>query len=300
MSESRKSTTRKKATVMVSDMHKLPEYNLPTEAYPQSHEDVQEELILSRKKHLQFNGMKIYRRKEHEVVGRADYNASSYMSPNTTLNPKGGAVLDMDFFHYYIVHERTIVGRYNDIESALRHLSLFGNNSRNRFTRRALIPVFGESPSHPYSLLSKGFISQFLHKKNNTSLRVKQTITNADEVRNAILKSLSCCYWETEKELTMMTRVVEKEHKILFPAIHSTSSMRLKNIQRRSGIERSVNDIIIDLPTSDKTKKERFAGQMFREALKRKTVQVYQEASVVSRAMAGRGNLHIISDIEDE
>lgn len=312
MSESWKRTT---ATVIVSDGHELrPEYHLPKASIPQSQsskEDVQEELVSRHNLHrktLQLEVMKVDRNKQD--VANVDSNgySSNYMSlpPKT---PKGRTDLDMDFFYYYIVNERTIVGRYNDIESALRHLSLFGNNSRNRFTRRALIPVFSEAPSHPYSLLSKGFISQFLHKKNNASSRVKQTITNAEKVRNSILKSLSCCYWETEKELGMMTRVVEKEHKILFPSIYSTSSMRFNNQQRRLELEGTVkdrrseptvNDVIIDLPPSNRSKKERFAGQRFRDALRRKTLQVYQEATVFCRAKSGRGNLHIISDNEDK
>ena len=305
MSEGRKSSSTI-ATVILNAEHDQSKAH--TQESQSSQVGAQGELILSRanlhRTTVQVKGMGIDSNKQ-DVATNVDNNGYFYDCMSTPT-PKGAA-LDIDFFvYYYVVNDRTIVGRYNDIERALSHLSMFGNNIRNQFTkrsRRALIPVFFDAPSHPYSLLSNGFISQFLHKKNSASSRAKQTITNADQVRKTILKSLSCCYWETEKELAMMTKVVENEHKILFPAIHSTSSMRLHQHQRRSGGEITVQDVIIDMPPSNKGRrtKESFTGQeRFREALRRKTLQVCQEAHVVSRAMNGRGNLHIISDSEDE
>lgn len=283
MSESRKSSTI--ATVILNaehdSKHQLALPKAHTQESQSSQVDAQGELILSRanlhRTTVQVKGMGIDRNKQ-DVATNVDNNGYFYDCMSTPTTPKGAA-LDIDFFvYYYIVNEQTKVGRYNDIESALSHLSMFGNNIRNQFTkrsRRALIPVFFDAPSHPYSLLSNGFISQFLHKKNSAKSRTKQTTTNADQVRKTILKSLSCCYWETEKELAMMTKVVENEHKILFPAIHSTSSMRLHQQQRRSGGEITVQDVIIDMPPSNKGRrtKESFTGQeRFREALRRKTL----------------------------
>lgn len=313
MSEGRKSSSTI-ATVILNAEHDSKHHLAMPKAHTQesqsSQVDAQGELILSRanlhRTTVQVKGMGIDSNKKQDVATNVDNNGYFYDCISTPT-PKGAA-LDIDFFvYYYVVNDRTIVGRYNDIERALSHLSMFGNNIRNQFTkrsRRALIPVFFDAPSHPYSLLSNGFISQFLHKKNSASSRANQTITNADQVRKTILKSLSCCYWETEKELAMMTKVVENEHKILFPAIHSTSSMRLHQQQRRSGGEITVQDVIIDMPPSNKGRrtKESFTGgqERFREALRRKTLQVCQEAHVVSRAMSGRENLHIIFDSEDE
>lgn len=152
-----------------------------------------------------------------------------------------------------IVHKNEITGRYDgeNLIDALSHLRLYGKmitlssfpkngiRSQNEvpqlpFTmtsrisdNRALIPVIDNRICHPFELLSFRTIQDLVHQYDEDELN-----------KEAIFKSMQCCFWNDSRDLQRMQYIVQREHRILHPAIQSKSQL-----QRNSTIIVSLPDV---------------------------------------------------------
>ncbi|GFH44348.1 predicted protein [Chaetoceros tenuissimus] len=164
-------------------------------------------------------------------------------------------------FFFYIVHNNEITGRYDgaNLIDALSHLQLYGkmitlssfpkdgmipNQNKaprlpSKSTNRALIPVINNRICHPFELLSfrttlQDIVQQYEHELN----------------KEAIFKSMQCCYWNDSRDLQRMQYIVRCEHLILHPAMQSKSQL-----QRNS-------TIIVSLPNVGRNGETDFSSRV--------------------------------------
>lgn len=76
---------------------------------------------------------------------------------------------------------------------------------------RALIPVINNRICHPFELLSFRTLQDI----------VQQYYDEHELNREAIFKSMQCCYWNDSRDLQRMQYIVKCEHLILHPAMQS-------------------------------------------------------------------------------
>lgn len=191
--------------------------------------------------------------------------------------------------YFYVVHNYKIVGRYGaDLIDALSHLGLLSRSSacheeedacsssppvsrsneiicsfplqsissssdsmrekketlssstRRSSDNRALIPVINNRICHPFHLLSCLPLQEYILQRNKEKGLTKQ----------CLFQSMQCCHWDNPRDLQRMQCIVQREHRILQPAIYSKSRIRCNS------------NAVLSLPVSGRHGKKDFSSRV--------------------------------------
>lgn len=112
--------------------------------------------------------------------------------------------------------------------------------NRRSSDNRAVIPVINSRICHPFDLLSSLTLQEYILQRNKEHGLTTQFL----------FQSMKCCHWTNSRALYRMQYIVQREHRILQPAIYSKSQIRCNS------------NVVISLPTLGRNGEKDFSSRV--------------------------------------